>query len=86
MNAQLGGTRLQGQHTIFKCNADRAAIGDLAGQNFICQPVLNFALHDPLERSRAIDRIVAAFGQPVARRCGQMQNQPARVDQPLQEW
>ena len=40
------------------------AIGDLAGQNIIRQPVLNFTLHHPLQRTRAIDRIISDPTQP----------------------
>src|SRR5579864_3033366 len=45
---------------------DRGAVGDFAFEDLLRQRVLQLALDHPLQRPRAVDRIVAGGAEPLA--------------------
>ena len=59
------------QLPAFDVDCHGFAIGDAPFKDHPCERVLDFLLDHPLERARAIDRIITAIGQPASRILGQ---------------
>ena len=77
------------QADVAGADMDRRPVGDAAFEDLLGQRVLQLALDHPLQRPRAVDRVVAGIGQPGARRVvdlerdlaiGQQLVQPAELD------
>ena len=66
-------TRLEDQAAVAAVDHHRLPISDPAGENLLGEAILHLALDHPLQRPRAIGRIVALVGEPVARRGGELE-------------
>ena len=59
---------IDGQRARRQVDRHRAAISDRASQDLAGQRILKMALDHPLQRSRAVNRIITGLAQPAARR------------------
>src|ERR1700674_1881211 len=60
---------------------DACAIRNLARQNLVGERILHLALDDPLQRPRAVNRIVALLGKPDPRRLVEIEPDLAILEQ-----
>src|SRR6185369_9423308 len=76
--------RAQHQLAVALVHANKRAVGNFAGENFIGERVLQIFLHRALERPGAIDRVVSHTPEPRPGSVGQVQTDLAVLEQLLQ--
>ena len=69
---------------VFDVHRERAARGDIAGENGSCQQRFHAALEIPAQRTRAVERIVAALDDKLLRPVGDAELERA-IGQTLSE-